>query len=840
MHRTVTLRYSDGVEKIMQVADGQTVLDAAEASGIPIVSDCQAGVCGTCVGTCSSGQYEIGRVDGLSDLDRENRKLLTCQATVQSDCTIELSYPAANNAASILVGEGIVTSVELHSATTALLRIDTSSLSDQLDFKAGQYAQLQVPGSEMWRSYSYANAPGQGAELEFIVRLLPDGAMSNYLREQAKPGDAIAMRCSKGGFHLRQIKRPTVLIAGGTGLSAILSMAKSLQNETLEHPVTVLYGVTQHQELCKLDELRALEAAQPQFKFSCIVANQDLAWQGATGLVTDLLNPALLNDGDADVYLCGPAAMVQATRQWLEDANLHKVSVFFEKFVPSGQSLSARRNQRLDVSSLDFPSIRQQGRGTAVVIGGSIGGIASAKVLSEKFDKVIVLEQDGQHHRTESRPGASQGAHLHHILTAGQQELERLFPGIVDDMVAEGAFKVDMAEQYQLRLAGAWKKQCKSGIEIVCAGRPLLEWCIRRRLDAIPNIEFHYDSEVQDLVYDADRNAVLGVAVDRAQGLSVVPAEFVIDASGKSTRLPEFMERMGLGAPAIEEDMINCFYSTLYHKVPEDRRWKDKVMVICYAYRPNEETYSAQYYRDSSRSILSTTLVAYNMYNPPRNPQEFREYARLMPSPQVGEIIDGLEPASQVFNFRHPRMQRFYYEKMRKLPTGIVAIGDAYTSTDPIAGLGMTITVQGVARLRENLSKRSPTHASFAKKFYCDLGKIADGAWFVIREQNLRFPWLKDVEQKRPFYFPVLTWYMDRLLELVHEDMDAYRRFLSVIHMVNSPAAILSPPMIVRVVGHWLKIKLRGGKSLIEQNYEPVARSAVEGSAADASSGVSR
>ncbi len=316
-----------------------------------------------------------------------------------------------------------------------------------------------------------------------------------------------------------------------------------------------------------------------------------------------------------------------------------------------------------------------------------------------------MLEKDGRHSRREGRPGAAQGWHLHHLLTAGQIELERIFPGIVDDMVREGAFKVDMAAQYRIRLGGTWKKPGTSDIQIVCAGRPLLEWCVRRRLDDEPRISFRYESEVADLVYDRDSNTVIGVAVDRDGELEVVPAEFVVDASGKNTRIPEFLDRIGIGAPEVEQDIINCFYSTMQHRVPPERQWQDKVMVICYAYRPYEDTYAAQYYTDSSRTILSTSLVAYNCYSPPRTAQEFREFADLMPSPVVGENIDGLEPASPIYNFRYPNMLRLRYEKKRNLPRALLAVGDAYTSADPVSGLGMTLALKEVREMQLLLAK---------------------------------------------------------------------------------------------------------------------------------------
>ena len=721
-----------------------------------------------------------------------------------------------------------MTSVEQLSSTTAILRVDVSGMVDSITFKAGQFAQLQVPGTDAWRNYSFAHPDDGRTELEFIVRLLPDGVMSNYLRDRAKPGDRIALRCSKGGFYLRPVVRPVILVAGGTGLSAILAMAQSLDAD-IGQPVHLLYGVTAAEDVCKLDELEALKQRLPGLQLHIIVSRPDDGWNGPVGLVTDLLDESMLSSGDADVYLCGPAPMVEATRNWLDNNGIHRIGLYYEKFVPSG---AARRRTpaRLDYTGLDLAQVQRDGRGTAVVIGGSIAGIAAAKVLSESFDRVIVLEKDGRHSRREGRPGAAQGWHLHHLLTAGQIELERIFPGIVDDMVREGAFKVDMADQYRIRLGGTWKKPGTSDIQIVCAGRPLLEWCVRRRLDDEPRIEFRYEAEVGDLVYDRDGHCVIGVAVDRDGELDVVPAEFVVDASGKNTRIPEFLEHLGIGAPEVEQDIINCFYSTMHHHVPPERQWQDKVMVICYAYRPYEDTYAAQYYTDSSRTILSTSLVAYNCYSPPRTAREFREFADLMPSPVVGENIDGLEPASPIYNFRYPNMLRLRYEKMRNLPRSLLVVGDAYTSADPVSGLGMTLALKEVREMQLLLAKYGAGHRDLPRRYYRKISRMADTAWFVIREQNLRFDWIKDVDRKRPFYFSALTWYMDRVIELVHDDLDTYREFLAVVHLVKPPSALMMPKVAGRVLGKWARTRLSGQKTLIARNYEdrtvPVGRPA--------------
>ena len=257
--RQITVRYSDGTHKTMSVQPDQSMLEAAEEHGIAIVNECQSGICGTCVATCTAGEYEMGRTEGLSEVERDARKILTCQTFPKSDCLISVEYPADDNAARLVTGTGIVTCVQQVSPTTAILRVDVSGM-EPLVYKAGQFAQLRVPGTETWRNYSYAHPADGRRELEFIIRLLPDGVMSNYLRDRAKPGDRISLRGSKGSFYLRPVVRPVILVAGGTGLSAILAMAQSLVADPAQ-PVHLLYGVTDAQDLCKLDELEELAAA---------------------------------------------------------------------------------------------------------------------------------------------------------------------------------------------------------------------------------------------------------------------------------------------------------------------------------------------------------------------------------------------------------------------------------------------------------------------------------------------------------------------------------------------------------------------------------------------------
>lgn len=148
-----------------------------------------------------------------------------------------------------------------------------------------------------------------------------------------------------------------------------------------------------------------------------------------------------------------------------------------------------------------------------------------------------------------------------------------------------------------------------------------------------------------------------------------------------------------------------------------------------------------------------------------------------------------------------------------------MAVGDAYTSADPVSGLGMTLALKEVRELQLLLGKLGPGHPDLPRRYYRKIAKMADTAWFVIREQNLRFDWIKDVDAKRPFDFGALTWYMDRVMELVHDDLDAYREFLAVVHLVKPPSALMMPNVAAKVIGKWARTRLSGNKTLIARNY---------------------
>lgn len=222
MAYNIALQFEDGVTRIIQCDSSELVCDAAYGAKINIPLDCRDGACGTCKCHCESGSYEMGAYieDALTDDEAAKGYVLTCQMRPKSDCVIRV--PASAAACKTEVGSlgGKLTNIARDSATTVTFSLQAER---PLSFLPGQYVNLQVPGSKETRSYSFSSAPNQ-TELSFLIRDVPDGLMSTFMRSKANTGDFMMFTGPYGSFYLRPTIRPILMLAGGTGLAPFLSM----------------------------------------------------------------------------------------------------------------------------------------------------------------------------------------------------------------------------------------------------------------------------------------------------------------------------------------------------------------------------------------------------------------------------------------------------------------------------------------------------------------------------------------------------------------------------------------------------------------------------------------
>jgi benzoate/toluate 1,2-dioxygenase reductase subunit len=331
----IALNFEDGVTRFIDSSATETVADAAYRQGINIPLDCRDGACGTCKCFAEAGQYDLGQEyieDALTEEEAAEGYVLTCQMRAQTDCVVRV--PASSDVCRTQQASfsGAISAVQQLSDSTIALRIKGESLS-KLAFLPGQYVNLQVPGSEHSRAYSFSSLQRDG-EVSFLIRNVPGGLMSSFLTGLAKAGDNMTLAGPLGSFYLRDIRRPLLLLAGGTGLAPFTAMLEKIAEQGSAHPVHLIYGVTNDFDLVEVDRLEALAARIPNFTFSACVANPDSQYP-RKGYVTQHIEPVHLNDGDVDVYLCGPPPMVEAVSQYIREQGITPANFYYEKFAAS-------------------------------------------------------------------------------------------------------------------------------------------------------------------------------------------------------------------------------------------------------------------------------------------------------------------------------------------------------------------------------------------------------------------------------------------------------------------------------------------------------------------------
>ena len=330
---TVALNFEDGVTRFIDCKAGEKVLDAAFRAKINLPMDCSDGVCGTCKCRAESGTYDLGDdyiEDALTEDEKNTGLVLTCQMVPQSDCVIAVPTSSTACKAGQSTFGATVSNVELHIDAAVVRELDVDATAPV--FLPGQYVNIGVPGSGQHRSYSFSSAPGE-TKISFLIKKIPGGVMSTWL-EAAKPGDKLDLQGPLGSFYLRDVQRPLLFLAGGTGLAPFLSMLEVLARSNSQQPVHLIYGVTRDLDLVQVDAIDAYVARLPNFSYATVVADA-ASNHPRKGWVTQHIPANALNDGDVDVYLCGPPPMVDAVRKYFDDQGVKPKSFHYEKFTPN-------------------------------------------------------------------------------------------------------------------------------------------------------------------------------------------------------------------------------------------------------------------------------------------------------------------------------------------------------------------------------------------------------------------------------------------------------------------------------------------------------------------------
>jgi methane monooxygenase component C len=344
MHQIV-IETEDGQSCSFECGPNEDVISAGLRQNVILMASCRAGGCATCKGECTEGDYELvdTSVQALPPDEEEDGFVLLCRTFPRSDLHVIVPYTFDRISFEAIqtnwIGE--ITVCEKVSSNVVRVVVQTltadGSAPIRLSFSPGQFVDIEIPGTHARRSYSMASISNDGA-LEFFIRLLPDGAFSKFLTNDAKVGMRLNLRGPTGAFLLHDNgARPRYFIGGGTGLSPVLSMVRHMRSNGDPTPAKLFFGVTRRDELFCVEELKALKREMPNLDLHIAVVEGGDGNGVSGGTVIDLLNVELAKSGaQPDIYLCGPPGMIDAAYSAAEAAGVPKHQLYQEKFLASG------------------------------------------------------------------------------------------------------------------------------------------------------------------------------------------------------------------------------------------------------------------------------------------------------------------------------------------------------------------------------------------------------------------------------------------------------------------------------------------------------------------------
>jgi propane monooxygenase reductase component len=329
-----------GIE--IEVDETQTILRAAFDQGVMLMHGCKEGQCAACKSFLLEGDdVELDKYStfALPDFEKEEGFTLLCRAHVYEDVTIELlqydeemirsGLPVIEAEAEVVANDPVT-----HDMRHLVLR-----LTGDEDFKffPGQYVDITVPGTDEVRSFSMANTSArESRQLEFVIKIYPDGLFSGFLDKKLKAGDKLKVAGPFGVFTLRDAPdTDLVFVGGGAGMAPILCLLRSMAERGIERKAVFYYGARTRGDLCFEDELRALEQTLPSFRY--VPALSDDQWEGETGLITDVVSRSETGLGKAHAYICGPPPMVEAAVPLLTRLGVPEKHVYWDKFTTTGE-----------------------------------------------------------------------------------------------------------------------------------------------------------------------------------------------------------------------------------------------------------------------------------------------------------------------------------------------------------------------------------------------------------------------------------------------------------------------------------------------------------------------
>jgi flavin-dependent dehydrogenase len=442
----------------------------------------------------------------------------------------------------------------------------------------------------------------------------------------------------------------------------------------------------------------------------------------------------------------------------------------------------------------------------AIVIGASMGGLAAAAAVARHVDLVTIVERDELPSGPAFRRGVPHARHLHVLQPGSSAALERLIPGLQDDMLADGAALLRVPRDVLWMSAAGWMRPFDGrGRSMVSASRDLIEWVTRRRVLARDDVEVRTGVEVTGLAVEAGR--VAGVDLRPRGAAPGEPgerlfADLVIDASGRRSHSPDWLEAAGYDRPAETVIDADLGYATRTYRRVGDEPVPGYKAIFLQAQPPRTTRMAVFFPLEGDRWML--TVAGTNGDVPPTDEDGFAAFVRRLRSPILADVVEELEPLTPIVGYRRTANQRRHFEQLRRAPAGFVAVGDSVCAFNPVYGQGMGAAALSAEALDRVLADHRRRYGrgdlgAATSRIQEAVAKANAGAWMVATGEDLRYPGTTGGSTSLPDR--LVRRYMDRVIAAAASDEEINAAFVDVVGLLEEPTSLMHPRVVRRVLG---------------------------------------